>query len=154
NIDEAALRESDLLAFEIAIEQGRPHSAMCAYNRLNGRYACENDFLLNQVLKRDWRFAGFVMSDWGAVHSTEAAALAGLDQESGEELDWQVFFGAPLKAAVEVGRVPPARLDDMVRRILRSLFASGAVDDPPKPGGAIDFAAHAQLAQNIAEQGI
>src|SRR5579871_177243 len=154
NIDTAAARESDLLAFEIAIAQGRPHALMCAYNRVNGAYSCENDFLLNQVLKRDWAWPGFVMSDWGAVHSTEKAALAGLDRQSGEEMDSQVFFGQPLKEAVEAGRVPRERLDDMVRRILRSMFASGVVDDPSKPGGIIDYGADAAAAQAITEQSL
>ncbi len=154
NIDTAAARESDLLAFEIAIARGRPHAVMCAYNRVNGDYSCENDFLLNQVLKRDWAWPGFVMSDWGAVHSTEKAALAGLDRQSGEEMDSQVFFSQPLKEAVETGRVPLERLNDMVRRILRSMFASGIVDDPPKPGGFIDYGAHAETAQTVAGQGL
>ena len=79
-IDPAATRESDLLAFEIAIERGRPGSVMCAYNQLNGSYCCENDWLLNEVLKTDWGYPYFVMSDWGAVHSTVRSALAGLDQ--------------------------------------------------------------------------
>jgi beta-glucosidase len=149
-----AARESDLLAFELAVAQGKPHAAMCAYNRVNGDYSCENDFLLNQVLKRDWAWPGFVMSDWGAVHSTEKAALAGLDQQSGEEFDSEVFFAQPLKEAVEAGRVPLDRLNDMAKRILRSMFASGVVDDPPKPGGVIDYDAHAATAQAIAEQGI
>ena len=82
-IDPQAARQSDLLAFEIAIERGRPLSVMCAYNKVNGAYSCENDWLINGVLKGDWRYPGFVMSDWGAVHSTVAAALAGLDQEFG-----------------------------------------------------------------------
>ncbi|MGJ3628369.1 glycoside hydrolase family 3 protein [Sphingomonas sp. MMS24-JH45] len=86
-IGEAALRMSDLLAFQIAIEKGRPASVMCAYNKVNGDWACENDFLLNKVLKRDWGYRGWVMSDWGAVHSTVKAAKAGLDQQSGQELD-------------------------------------------------------------------
>jgi beta-glucosidase len=154
NLDTAAARESDLLAFEIAIAQGRPHAVMCAYNRVNGDYSCENDFLLNQVLKRDWAWPGFVMSDWGAVHSTEKAALAGLDQQSGEEMDSQVFFGPPIKEAVETGRVPLERLNDMVWRILRSMFASGIVDDPPKPGGFINYGANAAIAQTAAEQGL
>jgi beta-glucosidase len=153
NIAPGAARESDLLAFEIAVAQGRPHAVMCAYNRVNGDYSCESDFLLNQVLKRDWAWPGFVMSDWGAVHSTEKAALAGLDQQSGEEFDSQVWFAQPLKEAVEAGRVPLERLNDMVRRILRSMFAAGVVDDPPKPGGVIDYGAHAATAQAIAEQG-
>jgi beta-glucosidase len=154
NIAPGATRESDLLAFEIAIAQGGPHAVMCAYNRVNGGYSCENDFLLNGVLKRDWAWPGFVMSDWGAVHSTEKAALAGLDQQSGEEMDSQVFFGQPLKEAVEAGRVPAGRLDDMVRRILRGMFESGVVDDPPQPGGVIDYGANAATAQAIAEHSL
>jgi beta-glucosidase len=152
NIAQGAARESDLLAFEIAVAHGRPHAVMCAYNRVNGDYSCENDFLLNQVLKRDWAWPGFVMSDWGAVHSTEKAVLAGLDQQSGVEFDRQVYFAQPLKEAVEAGRVPLERLDDMVRRILRGMFASGIVDDPPKPGGPIDYRSHAETAQAVAEQ--
>jgi beta-glucosidase len=154
NIDPVAARESDLLAFQIGIEVGRPHAVMGAYNRVNGTYSCENDFLLNQVLKRDWAYSGFVMSDWGAVHTTEKAALSGLDQESGEEMDEQVYFGSALKEAVEKGNVPLERLNDMVRRILRGMFASGIVDDPPKPGGSIDYTLHAETAQTIAERGL
>jgi len=154
NIDPLAARESDLLAFEFAIERGRPHAVMCAYNRVNGLYSCENDFLLNEVLKRKWSYPGFVMSDWGAVHSTEKAALSGLDQESAAETDAQAYFGSTLKAAVETNKVPLGRLNDMARRILRSMFASGIVDDPPKPGGLIDYGLHAQTAQAVAEQGL
>jgi beta-glucosidase len=123
-IDRAAARESDLLAFEIAIERGRPGSVMCAYNQVKGAYDCENDWLLSQVLKGDWRYPFFVMSDWGAVHSTVRAAVAGIDQESGEQLDTQNFFD-DLGRAIEEGKVPQARLDDMVRRILASIFAYG-----------------------------
>lgn len=154
-LDEAALRESDLLAFQIAIERGAPGSVMCAYNRVNGDYACESDFLLNQVLKRDWGYPAWVMSDWGAVHSTEKAALAGLDQESGQELDRQIFFGEPLAEAVAAGRVPEARLDDMVRRILIGMINSGAMDAPvPTTAQDIDYAANAEVAQRAAEAGI
>jgi beta-glucosidase len=154
NIDPGAARESDLLAFQIGIEVGRPHAIMSAYNRVNGTYSSENDFLLNQVLKRDWAYSGFVMSDWGAVHTTEKAALSGLDQESGEEMDEHVYFGPALKEAVEKGNVPLERLNDMVRRILRSMFASGIVDDPPEPGGFIDYTLHAETAQTVAERGL
>ena len=150
-IDPAALRESDLLAFELAIEGGRPGAVMCAYNRVNGAYACGNDPLLNGVLKGDWKYPGWVMSDWGAVHSADDA-LYGLDQESGQQIDKQVFFDKPLKAAVESGQVPRARLDDMVRRILRSMFAEGLFDHPPVKTD-IDYAADAAVAQAVAEQG-
>ena len=101
---------------------------MCAYNQVNGVYACENDWLLNDVLKGDWGYAGFVMSDWGAVHSTVRSALAGLDQESGDQLDTQNFFEGLGPAAVK-GEVPQARLDDMARRILTSIYALGLADE-------------------------
>lgn len=154
-IDEKALRESDLLAFKIAIDGGRPGSVMCAYNKVNGDYSCENRFLLTQVLRDEWRYPGFVMSDWGGVHSTEKAALAGLDQESGQELDKQIYFGKPLADAIASGRVPEARLDEMVTRILTGVIASGLYDDPtPATAQAIDYTAHADVAQRAAEAGI
>lgn len=154
-LDPVALRESDLLAFQIALADGKPGSVMCAYNKINGHYACENDLLLNGVLKQAWGYRGWVMSDWGAVHSTEKAALAGLDQESGEELDKSVFFGAPLAAAIDAGRVPAARLDDMVGRILYGVIASGLYDHPVSTTvRPIDYAAHAEIAQRTAEAGI
>jgi beta-glucosidase len=153
-LDEAALRESDLLAFELAIERGAPGAIMTSYNRVNGAYTSDNAHLVNDVLKHDWNFPGWVLTDWGGTHSTETAALAGLDQESGEENDILVYFGAPLKAAVMEGRVPVARLDDMVFRMLRAQITAGLFDDPPRPGGAIDFAAHAQLARTVAARGM
>lgn len=152
-IDEASLRESDLLAFQIAIEKGRPGSVMCAYNKLNGDWACENDFLLNQVLKRDWDYRGWVMSDWGAVHSTAKAANAGLDQQSGQELDSALFFGEPLEAAVESGEVLVTRIDDMAVRYLTGLIETGAYDAPVR-ARSIPYAAHASVAQRTAEAGI
>ena len=151
-IGEAAMRESDLLAFEIAIEKGQPGSVMCAYNRVNGDYACENHHTLTDVLKTDWRWKGWVMSDWGAVHSLGAVA-AGLDQESGQELDRQVFFDQPLREAIAGGQVPQARLDDMVRRILWGEFAFGLVDPLPPPA-PLDTKADAKVAQAEAEAGI
>lgn len=150
-IIDAAHRESDLLAFEIAIERGQPGSVMCAYNKVNGAYACGNDPLLNGVLKRDWRYKGWVMSDWGAVHDVSYFA-AGLDQESGSQLDKQVFFDAPLKAEVAAERVSRARLSDAVRRILRSIYAVGA--DWAPADTPIDYAANAKVAREAAAQGI
>jgi len=151
DIDPAAARESDLLAFEIAIDTGHPGSVMCSYNRVNSIYACENGWLLNTVLKHDWHYPGFVMSDWGAVHSAAKAALAGLDQESaGETFDPEVYFDQPLRAAVASGQVTQSRIDDMVRRILRSLFADGVVDHPAKQA-PIDFATDKKVAQRTEE---
>jgi beta-glucosidase len=152
-IDEAALRESDLLAFQIAIERGDPGSVMCAYNRLNGEWCGENAWLLEHVLRGDWGWPGWVMSDWGAVHTTAKAALAGLDQESGEQLDKQVYFGALLKAAVEQGEVPFERLTTMVRRILRSLIDKGLFDHPAERR-TTDYAANGETALAAAEAGI
>ncbi|HJR14178.1 MAG TPA: glycoside hydrolase family 3 C-terminal domain-containing protein [Rhodanobacteraceae bacterium] len=153
SIDRAAARESDLLAFEIAIETGHPGAVMCSYNRINSVYACENDWLLDQVLKRDWHYPGFVMSDWGAVHGAAKSALAGLDQESaGESFDKQVYFDKPLRAAVASGEVPQSRIDDMARRILRSLFAAGVIDHPAKTA-PIDFDADRKVALRVEEAG-
>ena len=154
-IDEAAFRMSDLLAFQIAIERGRPASVMCAYNKVNGDWACENDFLLNHVLKRDWGYRGWVMSDWGGVHSTVKAANAGLDQQSGQELDKTIYFGAPLAEAVAKGQVSRARLDDMVARYLTGLIESGAYDAPvPAVAQTPPYARNADVAQRAAEAGI
>jgi beta-glucosidase len=153
-ISDAAARESDLLAFEIAIERGQPGSVMCSYNKINGAYGCENDYLLNTVLKRDWGYKGFVMSDWGAVHSIDAA-LKGLDQQSGSQLDAEVYLGKPLANAATGAAADPkyaVRLSDMNRRILRSIYATGA--DVPAPRSDIDFAANAVVAENVAKEGI
>jgi beta-glucosidase len=154
DLSEAALRESDLLAFEIANAIGKPGAVMPGYNLVNGEWASENEFLLNQVLKGDWQYPGWVMSDWGATHSAAKAALAGLDVQSGANLDRQVWFGQPLKEAVESGEVPQKRINDMVRRILRSLFSVGAVENPATRYGDIDYMAHRFIAQREAEQGI
>jgi len=153
SIDEAAARMSDLLAFQIAIEQGDPGSVMCSYNLVNGAYACQNDWLLNQVLKRDWGFKGYVMTDWGAAHDTVLNANHGLDQETGVLKQGEYVFLDKLAGAIRESKVPQARLDDMVRRIARTLIEKGAVDAPVAPA-AIDFAAHAQVAQADAEDGI
>ena len=127
---------------------------MCAYNRVDGDFSCENAWLLNQVLKDDWKFPGYVMSDWGADHSAAKAALAGLDQESaGDVFDKQVYFDKPLKAAVANGKVPQSRIDDMVHRIARSLFAVGVVDHPANEA-PIDFSADAMISQHAEEAGI
>jgi beta-glucosidase len=150
HIDDRSARMSDLLAFELAIEQSSPGAVMCAYNRINEVYSCENPWLLNDVLKTDWRYKGFVMSDWGATHSTIPAANAGLDQESGYPFDVSPYFADALKEAVEDGHVPRSRLDDMTARILRSMFANGLFDDPVKAGD-IDFRAHGEVTRADAE---
>jgi beta-glucosidase len=154
-IDDRSARMSDLLALQIAREEGNPGAVMCSYNRVNGVYVCENSYLLNEVLKQDWGFQGWVMSDWGAVHSTIPAANAGLDQQSGFPFDLADYFATPLKEAVQNGWVPPARLDDMVRRILSPMFEHGVIDHPvvPAPAG-IDFKAHAAVSLKDAQEGM
>jgi len=155
DIDGAAFRMSDLLAFELAIERGQPGSAMCAYNLVNGLHACESPFLLTQVLRDEWGWQGYVMSDWGAAHSTAASANAGLDQESGYGLQIAAWFGADkLDAALDRGEIAPARIDLMVARILTAMFAQGLIDDPVTGTRAIDFAADRAIAQRDAEAGI
>jgi beta-glucosidase len=154
-ISAEAMRQSDLLAFELALEKGKPGSVMCSYNLINGRWGCENDYLLNKVLKHDWGFKGFVMSDWGAVHSTADAANDGLDQFTGfccvGDKPW--FGPNVLKAALQSGSIPERRLDEMAERILWALFAKGAVDHPIQPQ-PIDYAAHAKVSQDAAENSL
>jgi beta-glucosidase len=149
NIDKRAARESDLLAFEIGVHESNAAAVMCSYNRVFGDYACENKYLLTEVLKNDWKFPGFVLSDWQGTHSTTKASAAGLDHEEPGE----IFYGAAMKKAVESGQVPMAEVDDHVRRILRSMFACGVVDDPPEKG-VVDVIGGLEVAQKIAEQSI
>jgi len=147
-LDKRSLRESDLLAFQIAIGIADPAGVMCSYNKVAGDYACENDYLLNQVLKKDFAFQGWVLSDWEGTHSTVKAAHNGLDME----MPGGTYFGDPLKKAVESGEVPLARLNDMVHRILRSMFATGVVDHPPLPRRVVDPFRGLEDAQQIAEE--
>jgi beta-glucosidase len=149
NIDKRSMRESDLLAFEIGVHEGNPGGVMCSYNRVNGVYACENPYLLTDVLKKDWNFKGFVLSDWQGAHSTAKASAAGLDHEEPGE----IFFGSAMKEAVQSGRVPMAEVDEHVRRILRSMFACGVVDDPQQKG-VVDVLGDLEITRKIAEQSI
>jgi beta-glucosidase len=146
-IEERAGRESDLLAFEIALKDSNVQSVMCSYNLVNGVYACENPHLLTDILKGDWGFKGFVMSDWWATHSTATAALAGLDQE---QPDNALFAGLP--QAIQSGQVPQSRLDDMVHRVLRAMYETGLFDYPASIT-PVDTATGQAVAQLVEEQG-
>ena len=150
-IDESALRESELLAFQIGIEIGQPGAVMCAYNLVNGHKACGHDHLLNGVLKGEWGYKGWVMSDWGAVNSA-SFFNAGLDQQAGSQLDKEVWFAKPLQTMLADGSVSQARLSDAVRRMLRSLYAVGADAPPSRP--TIDNQAHGRIALDAARAGI
>ena len=149
NIDKRSMRESDLLAFEIGLRESNAAAVMCAYNRVNGDYACENKYLLTDVLKKDWNFKGFILSDWQATHSTAKASAAGLDHEEPA----QIFYGDAMKQAIESGNVPMAEIDDHVHRILRSMFAAGVIDDPPVKS-VVDVEGGFEVAQKIEEQSI
>jgi beta-glucosidase len=151
-IDRAQARMSDLLAFQIAIEQSDPGSVMCSYNKVWGEHACESAFLLKDVLRRDWGWQGYVMSDWGATHSTGKAANSGLDQQSGYPFDDKPYFGELMLKAVKSGEVSEARLTEMARRIVRTMYAKGVVDHPVRIAD-IDFKAHAAVSRAGAEQG-
>jgi beta-glucosidase len=154
-VDPAAHRESDLLAFQIAIERSQPGSIMSGYNKINGVYASGNPYLLNEVLKGAWGYKGYVMSDWGEVPEWEYA-LKGLDQESGIQMDVRQWgseaFTNRLKAAYAEGKLPKERLSDMVRRILRSIYAVGI--DKWGAAPVVDMARHNEIALEIARQGM
>jgi len=148
-ISKRGMQESDLLAFHIGISIANPAAVMCSYNRVNSDYACENSYLLHDVLKGQWGFKGFVDSDWGGTHSTEKASAAGLDQEQ----PMGKYFGPSLKDAVDAGRVPMSEIDDHARRVLYAEFLSGIVDDPPKKG-VVDVQKGLDVAQHIEENSI
>ncbi len=126
NIDKRSMRESDLRAFQIALDISDAGGVMCSYNRVNGDFACENSYLLTDVLKKAFHFKGFVLSDWGGTHSAVKASHAGLDQEQPDKY----FFGDALKKAVESGEVSQAEIDEHVHRIIRTIFATGLFDNP------------------------
>jgi beta-glucosidase len=148
-IGKRAMRESDLLAFEIGLKVGDPQAVMCSYNAVNGDYACENKYLLTDVLKKDWGFKGFVLSDWGGTHSTVKASAAGLDNEEPEDL----FYGPKLKEAVQSGKVPMSEIDDHTLRVLRAEFAAGLVDYPTQKS-VVDVLGGLETAKRIEESSI
>jgi beta-glucosidase len=147
-MDERTLREIYLPAFEAAVREAGALAVMGAYNKFRGQHCCQNDYLLNQVLKREWNFPGIVISDWNAVHDTRAAALGGLDLEMGTNRKYDdYFFARPLLEAVRAGEIPMSVVDDKVRRILR-------VRQRPLPTGSINTKEHQAVARRVAEEGI
>jgi beta-glucosidase len=149
NIDKRSMRETDLRAFEIALRISDAQGVMCSYNRVNGDFACENSYLLTDVLKKAFKFKGFVLSDWGGTHSTVQASHAGLDQEQ----PGQTYYGAQLKKAVESGEVSQEELNEHVHRILRAIFAVGLFDHPIERK-VPDVEGGYAIAQRIAEKSI
>lgn len=148
-VDERTLHEIYLPAFEASVEEGHVASLMGAYNKVNGAFCCENAVLLDQILKRDWGFKGFVTSDFGAVHSTAASALAGLDLE----MPTGKYFGTNLETAVESGRVPMSVIDDKLIRRFRTMMEFGLFDHALKPK-SIPAHKDGAEAEQFAEEGM
>ena len=154
--DERTLREIYFPAFEAAVKQGKVMSVMGAYNKINGQYCCQNDWLLNQVLKNEWGFDGVVISDWSGVSDTFEAARNGMDIEMGTGApSYNLYYlGDAFRNAVRDGEIDPAVLNDKVRRYLRLMFKLGMLGDQPRPEGALNTPEHQQAARRIAEEAI
>ena len=168
DVDERTLREVYLPPFRTAVEAG-VGSVMTAYNRVNGTHMSDHARLVGDVLKDEWGFRGYVVSDWYGLETTEGAANAGLDVEmpgvpSGPEdqdFEWPDgipdgshagLFGDPLAAAIEAGTVPESRLDGMVRRVLGQMARIGLFDGR-QTEGELDSQRHRDLAREIATRG-
>lgn len=146
-VEERTLREIYLPAFEMAVKEARPWSLMCAYNPVNGVLASENEYLLNEILKKEWGFAGIVISDWGAVHDRALGLAAGLHLEmpgSGGVNDRKIV------EAVEAGTLAESRLDEMLLEFLKIVFKA----EEEKRGGDFDALAHHALARKASEESI
>ena len=146
-IDERTLREIYLTAFEKAVKQANPWTVMCAYNKLNGEYCSEHHVLLSDILKDEWEFEGFVVSDWGAVHDRVASLKGGLDLEMPGPQDRRV---QAVIEAVQTGELDESLLDEAVRRILKIIAKA---QETPK-GAPFDIDAHHELAHQIANEGM
>lgn len=144
-VDERTLREIYLPAFETAVKKAKPWTVMCAYNKLNGRYASEHHWLLTEVLRNEWGFEGLVVSDWGAVHDRVASLRAGLDLEMPGPKQSRV--NAVIEA-VRNGDLDEAAVDEAARRILTIVYRAA---ETPK-GGTIDVEAHHALARRISAE--
>ncbi len=150
-VDERTLQEIYLPPFRAAVRQGRVGTVMCAYVQTNGIYSCQNPHLLQGFLRRELGFKGWILSDWGATHSTVAAAQAGLDQE----MPGGRYYGAALRKAVEQGRVSMALLNRHVLRILVTMFGQGLFDRPQHGNWQANVLSrsHDRFARKVAEQG-
>ncbi|OQA27306.1 MAG: Xylan 1,4-beta-xylosidase precursor [Verrucomicrobia bacterium ADurb.Bin345] len=151
-LDERALREIYLPHFKMIVEEAQPWTVMGAYNRVRGTYCCANDYLVNQVLKKEWGFKGVLVSDWGATHGTADFALGGLDLEMPGP---GRYFSDDLLQAVRKGEVDETVIDDKVRRILRVLYLAGRLEGTGAARqGAANTPEHRALAQRLAEDAI
>ncbi|HSD08688.1 glycoside hydrolase family 3 C-terminal domain-containing protein [Flavobacterium sp.] len=154
-IDERTLREIYLPAFEASVKEAKAYSIMGAYNKFRGEYLCENDYMLNKILRDEWGFKGIVVSDWAAVHSTAKSLKSGLDIEMGTPKPFNEFFLADkLIAAVKAGEVSEDEINLHVKRILRTLFQVKAMGGQERTKGSIATEAHYQDAYKIASEAI
>ncbi|MGA2176149.1 MAG: glycoside hydrolase family 3 C-terminal domain-containing protein [Verrucomicrobiota bacterium] len=152
-VDERALREIYLPAFRAAVQEAGVWAVMGAYNKLRGQFCCQNDFLLNKILKGEWGFQGLVVSDWAATHDTREAVLNGLDLEMGTQTNFDRFFLAtPYLDGLRKGQFPMSGLDDKVRRNLRVMMAAHMFD--PGPPGSLNTPEHQAVARRVAEEAI
>jgi len=160
-VAERTLRELYLPAFKAVIDEADPGCVMCSYNKVNGEYACENDFLLNTTLKQEWVYMGFVVADWYfSTRSTVPSIMAGLDINMPEAdlsttFGFPDFFGEPFVEALDNGSIPQSRLDDMVERVWRYMFKLGQVDYPTEGNSTaiVRTQEHLDLAQSMVEDG-
>lgn len=154
-MDERTLREIYLPAFEAAIKEAKAYSIMGAYNKFRGEYLCENDYMLNKILRNEWGFKGIVVSDWAAVHSTVKSLKNGLDIEMGTPKPFNEFFLADkLIAAAKAGEISEAEINIHVKRILRTLFQVKAMGAKDRVKGSIATEAHYQDAYKIASEAV
>jgi beta-glucosidase len=160
HMSERALREIYLPGFKAAVTDANVNTIMGSYNLVRGQYATQNDYLINQILKKEWGFKGVVMSDWGAVHNTMEALWNGCDLEMGTDLSMlpnpdynKFFFGDTVVKLVNAGKIPERLLDDKVRRILNVMEKTNTLDGKRKKG-QYNIAAHQQTALKVAEEGI
>ncbi len=151
DVDERTMREIYLPTFEAAVKEANVRAVMCSYNLLNGTYASENDWLENQVLKKEWGFNGVLMSDWGATHSAANAANHGLDLEMP---GGDFFTQKTLLPAVLSGEVSRSTIDDKVRRLLRVEMSIGAFDRTPPTTTPVDDPQSGAVALEVAREGI
>jgi beta-glucosidase len=148
-MDERTLREIYLPAFKAAVEEAHVNTIMAAYNKFRGSYCAENNYLLDSILRKEWHFKGFVVSDWGGTHSTVKAAINGLDVEMGTSL----YFSKALLDAVKQGSVAVSVINEKVRRILRvKLFTLRT--PVPKANSLVSTPEHEKIAYEIASQTI
>src|ERR1039457_2266345 len=153
-VDERALREIYLPAFKAAVQAAGVWCVMGAYNQLRGQHCCENDYLLNKILKDEWGFNGLVMSDWDGAHDTRECALNGPDLEMGTEKKYDDYYLAqPYLKLLNSGELPMAGLDEKVWRNLRVMLATHVLDAGRKPG-SLNTAEQQTVARQVAEEGI